>query len=105
LGLAYRFRSSVYYHHGERHYSIQTGMELEDLRVLHLILKKTKAVSQTARRRVSKPTPTVTESSIKATPTPTRPHLLIVAFPRPSIFKLPQRTSQKPTTEHRTKIN
>jgi hypothetical protein len=37
LGLAYRFRSSVHYHHGEKHGSLQRDEVLkEELRVLHL---------------------------------------------------------------------
>jgi hypothetical protein len=36
--LAYRFRDSVYYHHGEKRGSIQASMTLENLRVLHLDL-------------------------------------------------------------------
>jgi hypothetical protein len=37
LGLAHRFRGSVHYH-GGKHGSIQAGMVLEELRVLHLVL-------------------------------------------------------------------
>ena len=37
LGLAYRFRGSVHYHHGGKHGSIQADMMLEkELRVVHL---------------------------------------------------------------------
>jgi hypothetical protein len=37
IGLAYRFRGSVHYHHGRKHGSIQADMVLEEeLRVLHL---------------------------------------------------------------------
>ena len=39
LGLAYRFRGSVHYSHGWKHESVQEGMVLEELRVLHLVLK------------------------------------------------------------------
>jgi hypothetical protein len=40
LGLAYRFRDSVYYHQGGRkHGSIQASMVQEELRVLQLHLK------------------------------------------------------------------
>ena len=38
LGLAYRFRGSVHYHHGGKHGSMQAGMVLEKLSVLHLDL-------------------------------------------------------------------
>jgi hypothetical protein len=36
MGLAYRFRGSVYYHHGGKHGSVQADLVLEELRVLHL---------------------------------------------------------------------
>jgi hypothetical protein len=37
LRLAYSFRGSVYYHHGEKHGSVQADMVLEkELRILHL---------------------------------------------------------------------
>jgi hypothetical protein len=37
LGLAYRFRALVHYHHGGKHGSLQADMVLEkELRVLHL---------------------------------------------------------------------
>jgi hypothetical protein len=39
LGLAYRFRGSVHYHHGRKHGSIQAGMVRKELRVLHLVQK------------------------------------------------------------------
>ena len=75
---------------------MQTGMVLEkELRVLHLHPKAAEGdCPQAARMRVSRPTPIVTFrdiSSNKVTPTPTRPHLLIVLLPGPSIFKAPQR--------------
>jgi hypothetical protein len=38
-GLAYRFRGSIHYHQGGEHGSIQAGMGLEELRVLHLVPK------------------------------------------------------------------
>ena len=96
MGLAYRFCGSVHYRHSGKHGSMQADMALEELRVLHLVLKKQEktTVFQAARRRVSKPTPTVTHflqqghtCSNKATPAPTRPHLLIVPLPEHSIFK------------------
>jgi hypothetical protein len=71
LGLAYRFRGSVHYHHGRKHGSIQADMVLEkELRVLHLVLKanRRKTVSRIGRRRISKPYPQ------SDTHTPTRPH-------------------------------
>ena len=39
MGLAYRFRGSVYHHHGGKHDSKQAGVVLEELRVLHLDAK------------------------------------------------------------------
>jgi hypothetical protein len=40
LGLAYRFRGSVHYHHGGKHGSIQADMVLEkELRVIDLDLE------------------------------------------------------------------
>jgi hypothetical protein len=36
LGLAYRFRGSVYYQHGGEHGSVQADMMQEELRVLRL---------------------------------------------------------------------
>jgi hypothetical protein len=58
MGLAYSFIDSGHYHHGGKHGSAQTDMVLEDLRVLYLDPK-----------------------AGKATPIPTRPHLLIVPLP------------------------
>ena len=52
MGLAYRFRGLVHYHHGMKHGSIQAGMALEELRVLHLDPKAD-------RRRLAKPISTV----------------------------------------------
>ena len=99
MGLAYSFRGLVRYHHGGKHGSVQADMVLErELRVLYLH-------SNAARKRVSpalgslsvgpqSPPPTVTHFlqqghtySNKATPTPTRSHLLIAPTPGPSIFK------------------
>ena len=40
LGLVYRFRGSVHYHHGRKHGRIQTYMVLEETRVLHLHRKE-----------------------------------------------------------------
>lgn len=39
MRLAYRFRDSVHYHQSRKHGSIQAVIELEELRVLHLVLK------------------------------------------------------------------
>jgi hypothetical protein len=42
LGLAYRFRSSVHYHHSRKHGSRQVKMVLEEPRGLHLDPKVTR---------------------------------------------------------------
>jgi len=39
LGLAYRFRGSVHYHHGGKPGGVQAGMGLEELRGLPPVLK------------------------------------------------------------------
>ena len=58
MGLTYRFRGSVGYHYVRKHSSTQADMVLEELRVLHFDPKASRTtVFQTARRRVSKPTP------------------------------------------------
>ena len=61
MGLAYRFRGSVSYHHSRKHGSIEAVVALEEQRVLYLLFegKQEKAGFHMARRRVSKPTPTV----------------------------------------------
>ena len=87
LGLAYRFRGSVHYHHSRKHSSIQADMVLEELRVLHLYLKEAKSRLSSGSQ----------EEGLKAHPhndtfPPTRPDLLIMSLPRPSIFKPPQGT-------------
>jgi hypothetical protein len=41
LGLAYRLRGSVYYHHAGKQGSMQADMVLEEPRVLHLDLQAT----------------------------------------------------------------
>ena len=66
---------------------MQAGMGLEELRVPRLVPKAN-------RRRLAGSK----EEGLKAhpyndTPTPTRPHLLIVLLPGPSIFKPPQTVS------------
>jgi hypothetical protein len=89
LGLAYQLKGSVHYHQGRKHGSIQTGMALEELKVLHLVLKskQEKTSSHMTRRRVSNPTPK------SDTLLPTRPHLLIVPLPGASIFKPPHQVT------------
>jgi hypothetical protein len=52
LGLTYRFRGSVHYHHGKKHGSIQADMVLEEeLRTLHLDLKAAKKKISSAQGR------------------------------------------------------
>ena len=72
---------------------MQADMVLEELRVLHLHLRQPGGGAiphwaELERQKISKPTYVVTyflqqghTYSNKATPTPTRPHLLIVLFP------------------------
>jgi hypothetical protein len=62
LGLSYTFRSSVHYHQGRKHGSIQAGMVLEELRVPQLVPKanRRKTDSRVPRRSVLKLIPTVT---------------------------------------------
>jgi hypothetical protein len=43
LGLAYRFRGSVLYHHGGKYGSVQPDVVLEELRALHLHPKETRS--------------------------------------------------------------
>jgi hypothetical protein len=45
LELSYRFRGLVHYYHGGKRGSIQAGMALEELRVLHLVLKTNKRLA------------------------------------------------------------
>ena len=78
LELAYRFRVPIYYHHGRKHGSIQAGMVLEELRVLHL---HPKARSRLSHRHLGGGFSKLTLQSntlppTKNIPTPTRPHLL-----------------------------
>jgi hypothetical protein len=60
LGLAYSFRGSVHHHHDEKHGSIQAGMVLKELRILHLVPKANRRLPPMWLERISKPTPTVT---------------------------------------------
>ena len=72
LGLAYRFRGSVHYHHGRKHGSIQVDMVLEkELRVLHL--DKTAARRGLPSRQLGGGSQSLPHSD---TLPPTRPHLL-----------------------------
>jgi hypothetical protein len=53
-------KGSGHYHHGGKHGSIQTGMALEELRVLDLVQKANK--QEKTGLQVSNPTPSVTHS-------------------------------------------
>ena len=57
MRLAHRFRGSVHYH-----YDKKADMELEELRVLYILMRRQprKDGSEAAMRRILKPTPTVT---------------------------------------------
>jgi hypothetical protein len=94
VGLAYRCRGSVDYHHSRKHHSLlQAGMAL---RVLYIFIQRKPGANcpQAARRRISNQNATVTyclkqghTSFKKSTPTPRRPHVLIVLLCGPSIYK------------------
>jgi hypothetical protein len=63
LGLAYRFRGSVHYHHSKKNVSVQADTVLEkELRVLYLVLKATrrKLTSRQQGEGCPSPTPVVT---------------------------------------------
>jgi len=65
------------------HGSIQTGMVQEELRVLHLHQKGTRSRLSILRQLAGRsPSPCHSD-----TLSPTRPHLLIVSLPGPSIYK------------------
>jgi hypothetical protein len=81
LGLVYRFRGSVQYDHGRKYSSVQDGMALKELRVLHF-------VPNVFQRRLCKAHLYGETSSNKATSIPTRIQLLIVSFPVGQVFKL-----------------
>jgi hypothetical protein len=57
MGLAYSFRSLVYYHHGRKHGGVQADVVLEkELRVLYLDSKTNRrklCLPQTAMKRLS----------------------------------------------------
>jgi hypothetical protein len=91
LGLSYRFRGAVHYHHGRNHSSFQADRVLvKEPRVLHLY-QKTGIIWQFG------------GSSLKDLPPPhtvtlplTKPHLLIMPLPGPSILKPPHSTLRLP---------
>ena len=89
-GQAYTFRGSAHYHHCGKHGSAQAYITLENkLRVLHLDQEATRRDSSTQLGGTS-PSPTVTHFFQQGhTYCTTRPHLLIVPLPGPSIFKPP----------------
>jgi hypothetical protein len=66
------------YHHGRKHGSTQAGMELEDLRVLHLVPKATRKRLNLLHHRDWTPGVLKVRAHSDALPS-TRPHLLIVA--------------------------
>jgi hypothetical protein len=95
LELVYIFRGSVHYHHGRKHGSVQVGMLWEELRVLHLVPKanRRRLTSRKLGGRSQNQPQQWHTSFNKATPTLTRPHLLIVPLLGPSIFKPPHHLS------------
>jgi hypothetical protein len=85
--LAYGFRGSVHFHHGRKDGSVQVDLVLEKPRVLDLDLKVVKRLSSGGSQEgtgishwasIENSTLTMTYFFNKATPTPIRPHLLIV---------------------------
>jgi hypothetical protein len=94
LALAYRLRHLVQYHQDRKHGSIQAGLVLEELRVLHLVLKANRwtLASRQLGGGSQNPSPQWHSSSNEATPTPIKLHILIVPLLGPSIFKPTQST-------------
>jgi hypothetical protein len=71
LGLAYSFRGLVLYHHGRKHGRVQADWVMEkQLRVLH---PDQQTAGGELRPQSPPPGTHLLHSSIKATPTPTRP--------------------------------
>jgi hypothetical protein len=89
LGLAYRFRGSIHYHHDEKHGSIQADMVLEkEFRLLHLDLTAARRLlPRQLGQRFSNPTHTVTHFLQQGHTYFNKPHLLIVPLSWPSILK------------------
>jgi len=82
-GWSIQFRGSVHYHHGGKHGSVQPGLVHKELRVLHPDQHAAGwgahwAWLEHLNLKVHSQWHT---SSNKATPTPTRPHLLIEPLP------------------------
>jgi hypothetical protein len=92
LGLAYRFRGSVHYHHGRKHGSIQAGMELKELRVLHVVAKakRRRLLSSRQLGGGGGGIPSLKAHPHSDTLLPTRPKSNGTSPYKPSIFKLPQ---------------
>ena len=61
------FRGSVHYHQGRKHGSFLVGMELEKPGALHLELKAIRRRLKALKRRISKPSPTLTHFLHRAT--------------------------------------
>jgi hypothetical protein len=75
LGLAYRFRGLVHYHHGGKHGRVWADMVLEEPRVLHLDPKAARRLSFHTGRSLS-------IEALKAhLHKDTRPYFLIVSLP------------------------
>jgi hypothetical protein len=79
--LAYRFRDSAHYHYGRKHGSIQAGMVLEKLRVLHFVPKAAKEKTDSHEFEGS-----LIAHQHSGTLPPTRPHLLIVLLPMGQVY-------------------
>jgi hypothetical protein len=85
LGLPYRFRDSVHYHHGGKHGTVQADKVLEEQRVLHLDLQAVKrnCVVHWAFLNIED----VKAGSHSDTFPLIRPHLLRVPPPKGQAFK------------------
>lgn len=88
MELVYSFRGLVHYHHDDKHGSVQADMVLEEeLSILQpeqqTAGRETESVDLALAVETSKSPPPPTKEHTpfnKATPTPTRPHLLMVAL-------------------------
>ena len=89
LGLAYGFRGSDPYHHGKKHGSVVGRHSAgEEDRVLHLDPKALRRRLASRQLGGGSQSPSQSDSLL-----PTKPHLLIVPLPGPSIFKPPYHLS------------
>ena len=84
--------SSIHHHHGGKYGIVQANLVLEELIILYFDPKATvgnwnSIPGRSWAEEASKPNPQWYTSSNKASPTPTRLHLLIVPFPMGQAFE------------------